>query len=173
MQAESRQVNAWGDDALIVVRVDAHGVTLEVEGKLAVLDMLQLILVQVRPPPDSCVDHVREPLAPRHLQAAVQSALDGDALAGVGAVGGDGGDERVQFITFFLEFFDETFNGTLGKSLWFSSLAVTHEGVNYAQAGIRRRGGIRHLSSDLRLQGIIQGGLIVAEAGRAAGVCQC
>ena len=60
--------NARGDDPLIVVRVDTHGVTLEVEGKLAVLDMLQLVLVEVRPPPDPSVDHVREPLTPRHLR---------------------------------------------------------------------------------------------------------
>ena len=50
-----------------MVGVDADRVGLEVEGVLAVLDLLQLVLVQVRPPPDARVDHVREPLPTRHL----------------------------------------------------------------------------------------------------------
>ena len=50
-----------------MVRVDADGVRLEVEGVLAVLDLLQLVLVQVGPPPDAGVDHVREPFPARNL----------------------------------------------------------------------------------------------------------
>ena len=46
-----------------MVRVDADGVRLEVEGVLAVLDLLQLVLVQVGPPPNPGVDHVWKPLA--------------------------------------------------------------------------------------------------------------
>ena len=64
---EAGEVDAWADHPLIVVRVDADGVRLEVEGVLAVLDLLQLVLVQVGPPPDAGIDHVREPFPARNL----------------------------------------------------------------------------------------------------------
>ena len=69
MEGESGEVDAGADDALVVVGVDADRVGLEVEGVLAVLDLLQLVLVQVRPPPDARVDHVREPLPTRNLNS--------------------------------------------------------------------------------------------------------
>ena len=67
MEGESGEVDAGADDALVVVGVDADRVGLEVEGVLAVLDLLQLVLVQVGPPPDAGVDHVREPFPARNL----------------------------------------------------------------------------------------------------------
>ena len=87
----------------VVVGVDADRVALEVEGELAELDVLELVLVQVGPPPDACVDDVRETLPSGHLQTAVERALDGDALAGVRPAGRDRGDEAVQFIPLFLD----------------------------------------------------------------------
>ena len=59
--------NARGDHPLVVVGVDAHVVVLEVEGVLAELDVLQLVLVEVGPAPQPGVDHVGEAFTPRHL----------------------------------------------------------------------------------------------------------
>lgn len=53
--------------SLIVIGVDTHIVTLEVEGKLAVFDVLQFILMQVRPPPQPGIYHMREPFTSGHL----------------------------------------------------------------------------------------------------------
>ena len=63
MKGQSGDVDAWGDDPLVVVGVDADRIGLEVEGVLAVLDLLQLVLVEVRPAPNPSVNHVREALA--------------------------------------------------------------------------------------------------------------
>ena len=63
MEGESGEVDAGADAALVVVGVDADRVGLEVEGVLAVLDLLQLVLVEVRPAPNPSVNHVREALA--------------------------------------------------------------------------------------------------------------
>ena len=72
MQREAGEVDPGADDALVVVGVDADRVGLEVEGVLAILDLLQLVLVQVGPPPDARVDDVREPLPTRHLKINVK-----------------------------------------------------------------------------------------------------
>lgn len=53
--------------SLVVIGVDTHIVTLEVKGKLAVFDMLQFILMQVRPPPQPGIDDMREPFTSSHL----------------------------------------------------------------------------------------------------------
>lgn len=50
-----------------MIGVDAHIVTLEVKGKLAVFDMLQFILMQVRPPPQPGIDDMREAFTSSHL----------------------------------------------------------------------------------------------------------
>lgn len=76
-----------------MVRIDAHGVALEVERELAVLDVLQLVFVEVRPTPDARIDDVREALASCDLQSSIQRSLDGDALARMGSVGCDGCDQ--------------------------------------------------------------------------------
>lgn len=54
--------------SLIVIRVDTHIVTLEVKGKLAVFDVLQFILMQVRPPPEPGIDYMRKPFTSSHLR---------------------------------------------------------------------------------------------------------
>lgn len=85
-----------------MIRIHANGVALEVERELAVFDVLQLVLVQVGPAPDARVDDVGKALAARDLQAPVERSLYRDALAGMGAVGGDGGDQRVQLVALLL-----------------------------------------------------------------------
>lgn len=126
LQREAGQVDAWGDDALVVVRVHADRVALEVERKLAELDVLQLVLVQVRPAPYARVDDVRKALPPGHLQAPVQSALDGDALAVVGPVGCDGRDERVQLVALLLQLLHQRLYGPFGKALALAALSMAH-----------------------------------------------
>lgn len=59
--------DAGGHHSLVVVGVDTHVVTLEVKGILAAFDVLQFILVQVRPPPQPRVDNVGEAFAPGYL----------------------------------------------------------------------------------------------------------
>lgn len=59
--------NAGRNHSLVVVGVDTHVVTLEVKGKLAAFDVLQLILMQVRPPPQARIDDVGEAFTPSHL----------------------------------------------------------------------------------------------------------
>lgn len=51
-----------------MVRVYTDAVALQVEGKLAVFDVLQLILVKVGPSPQTGVDHVRETFTSSHLK---------------------------------------------------------------------------------------------------------
>lgn len=55
-----------------MVGVDTHAVTLEVKGKLAVFDVLQFIFMQVRPPPQSGIDYMREAFTSRHLGTTTQ-----------------------------------------------------------------------------------------------------
>lgn len=50
-----------------MIGVDTHIVALEVKGKLAAFDVLQLILMQVGPPPQPCVDNVGEAFTPSYL----------------------------------------------------------------------------------------------------------
>ena len=54
-------------DALVVVRVDAHLVALEIKGILAELGMFQFILVQIWPPPESGIDDMWEPFPSSYL----------------------------------------------------------------------------------------------------------
>lgn len=53
--------------SLIVIGVDTHTVTLEVEGKLAIFDVLQFIFMQVWPTPQPGVDYMWETFASSHL----------------------------------------------------------------------------------------------------------
>ncbi len=57
--------------SLIVIGVDTHIVTLKVKGKLAVLDVLQFILMQVWPPPQAGINHMREPFTSSHLGTTI------------------------------------------------------------------------------------------------------
>jgi hypothetical protein len=53
---------------LVVVGVDAHLHLLRVEGELADLQRLELVVgLQVRPAPHAAIDHVRQALPVRHL----------------------------------------------------------------------------------------------------------
>lgn len=56
-----------------MIGVDTHVVTLEVEGKLAVFDMLQFVLMQVGPPPQPGIDDMRESFTSSHLGTTTQS----------------------------------------------------------------------------------------------------
>lgn len=76
-----------------MVGVDTHTVTLEIKGKLAVFDVLQFILMQVWPPPQSGIDYMGKPFTASHLQPSIQCPLDGYTLAGMGPIGGDSCDE--------------------------------------------------------------------------------
>lgn len=69
----------WCLDSLVVVRVDAHLVPLQLEGVLAVLESVQLVVgLQVWPPPQAAVDHMGQALALGHLQSTVQRPASGD-----------------------------------------------------------------------------------------------
>ena len=68
-----------------MVGVDADAVLLQIKGILAVLDVLQLVLVQVWPAPDPGVDDVGEAFAPCDLpegsQLSVQQCGAGSQLS--------------------------------------------------------------------------------------------
>lgn len=76
-----------------MVGVNTHIVILQVEGVLAELDMLEFILVEVWPAPQPCINHMRKAFPPRHLQPSIQRPLNGDTLAGMNTIGGDGSDK--------------------------------------------------------------------------------
>lgn len=59
--------------SLVMVGVDTHFVLLQVEGVLARLHGLQLVVaVQVRPPPQAAVEDVGQTFPMGHLEASVQ-----------------------------------------------------------------------------------------------------
>lgn len=68
LKAKTSLTNAWRDDPLVVVRVDANVVGFQVERVLAVFYMLQFVLVKIRPSPQSGIDHVRETFTSSHLK---------------------------------------------------------------------------------------------------------
>lgn len=76
-----------------MVWVDTHAVILQVKGILAEFDMLEFILVEVRPAPQTCINHMRKTLPSCHLQPSIQRPLDGNTLAGMHTIGGNGSDE--------------------------------------------------------------------------------
>ena len=55
------------DYSFVVVRIDAHLITLQVKGVLTELGMLQLILVQIWPPPQPGIDDMWESLPASNL----------------------------------------------------------------------------------------------------------
>ena len=75
VQRQPRQIDAGRDDPLVVIWVDADQVLLQIEGVLTVLLVFEFVFVQVRPSPQTRVDHVRETLAGGHLQTTVQRPL--------------------------------------------------------------------------------------------------
>lgn len=60
--------DAGRHDPLVVVRVHTHAVALQVKGKLTVFHVLEFILVQVRPSPQSRVYHVRKSFTTSNLK---------------------------------------------------------------------------------------------------------
>lgn len=59
--------------SLVMVGVDTHFVLLQVEGVLARLHGLQLVVaVQVRPPPQAAVEDVGQAFPMGHLEASIQ-----------------------------------------------------------------------------------------------------
>lgn len=119
-----------------MIRVDTNIVTLEVKGKLAVFDVLQFVLMQVRPPPQPGIDYMREPFTSSHLQPSIKCPLNGHTLAGVGPIGSDSRDEGVELVFLLLQLFHQALDGPLGKRLALTALSVTHQAVHNAQAGI-------------------------------------
>ncbi len=59
-----------------MVRVDADTVAFEVKGILTELRMTKLILVEVRPTPNSGIDDVGKPLSTSNLNSTKQSKLE-------------------------------------------------------------------------------------------------
>ncbi len=72
------------------------------------------------------------------------------------AVGGDGGDERIQLVFLLLQFLHQTLNGPFGERLALAALPVTHQTVHNAQTGVVTGGRVcdghpRWLSASERL----------------------
>lgn len=85
------------------------------------------------------------------LKPAVQRPLDGDTLAGMDTVGGDGGDERVQLVLLLLQLLHEALDGPLSEALVLPSLPVAHEAVDDAEAGVIAAWRVhRHDAADTR-----------------------
>ena len=57
-----------------------------------------------------------------HLEAPIEGALDGDALGGVSAVGGDGGDEAVQLVPLLLQLLHQALDRALRERLGLATL---------------------------------------------------
>lgn len=69
--------STWGLHPLVVVRVDADLVLLEVEGILAGLDGAHLVVaVEIRPSPQTAVHHMGKGLSMGHLKAPIQRSGD-------------------------------------------------------------------------------------------------
>jgi len=66
-QTQSRQVNPKRNIPDVVIRIDANGIDLKVKGVTAAFCPAQLVLVQVRPAPNSRVNYVREALSTGNL----------------------------------------------------------------------------------------------------------
>ena len=88
-----------------MVGIDTNTVSLQVKCVLTILDILQFVLVKVRPPPYSGVNNVRESLPGGHLESPVQGAGDGDTLGWLSPTSGDGGYQGVQLSLFSFSFF--------------------------------------------------------------------
>ena len=72
-ERQAGEVDGRCNDALVMVRVDANDLELQIERVLAHLLVFQFVLVQVRIPPDSRVQHVRETLSAGHLQTTMHT----------------------------------------------------------------------------------------------------
>ena len=62
-QRKSREVNSERNVPDVMIRIDANGIGLEVECVMAAVGATQLVLVEVRPTPNSRVNHVGKTFA--------------------------------------------------------------------------------------------------------------
>ena len=77
VHTELGHTNTRRHHPLIVVGVDADVVILEVKGELAELDVLQFVLVEIRPAPEASVDDMGESLPPCNLEGHRQEGRGG------------------------------------------------------------------------------------------------
>jgi len=146
LYGQTGQVDAGADHPLVVVRVDADAVRLQIKCILTVLYILQLVLVEVGPPPDPGVDYMRESLPCGHLQPPIQRPGDGDALGGLSSARGDGGYQTVQLISLLLQLLDEGLYCSLAECFALSALSVAHQTVHDGEASVGRGRSVgRHL----------------------------
>ena len=76
--------HTWTLDSLVMVGIDTDFFLFGRERVLAVFERFELVVrLEIRPSPDAAVDHVRQTLAMRHLESAVQRARDCDTLGGL------------------------------------------------------------------------------------------
>lgn len=75
-------------------------------------------------------------VASPYLQTPVKCSLNGNTLAGMGSIGGNGSNEGVQLIFFLFQLFHQTLDGPFGKGFALTSLSVAHQAVHNAQAGV-------------------------------------
>lgn len=59
--------NSGRYNPFVVIRIDANRVAFEIERKLTVLDVLQFVLVEIRPAPYASINHMWEALAASNL----------------------------------------------------------------------------------------------------------
>lgn len=71
-----------------------------------------------------------------YLQTPVKCSLNGNTLAGMGSIGGNGSNEGVQLVFFLFQLFHQALDGPLGKGFTLPSLSVAHQAVHNAQAGV-------------------------------------
>ena len=102
------------------------------------------------------IPHIQPPFP--YLQTAIKRSLDGDALGGMRPVGGDGGDQAVQFITLLLQLLHQALDGSLGEALALPTLSVAHEAMHDAEAGIGRRGRLGRHGEAFERRGAAEGG---------------
>lgn len=62
-----------------------------------------------------------------YLQSAVECTLYGDAFGVMCAVGGDCGDQVIEFFTFLFQLLHKTLNGSFGKRFTLATLPMTHQ----------------------------------------------
>ncbi len=113
-----------------MIRIHAHIIEFKIKRICAYGQVLQLVLVQVRPAPQSSIDNMREALASCHLQATVERARYSDALGVDGALLLHGGKQCVHFVRLVLELLGQRLDGPFGELLVVGRLEVTHEGVD-------------------------------------------
>ena len=75
VQRQTGQIDARRHDALVVIRVDADQILLQIERVLTVLLVLEFVLVKVRPSPKARVYYVGKSLPGGHLKTTIQRSF--------------------------------------------------------------------------------------------------